>query len=218
MTDPLTGLLEESRQLGFLGPGPVEPHLHHALAYAQAVSPAPARALDLGAGGGLPGLVLAARTWPDTRWTFVDAQARRTDFLRRAVATLGLDDRVSVEEARAEEVGRADAHRQRYDAVVARSFGAPAVTAECAAPLLVTGGTLVVSDPPSADLDHRPGEGPLGARWPADGLAELGFGPAAPVVVDPGGAPVHLATMVLVTPTGERYPRRVGVPAKRPLF
>ena len=72
MTDLLTGLLVESRQLGFLGPGPVESHHHHALAFAAAVDEPPARALDLGAGGGLPGLVLAAAIWPDTIWTFLD--------------------------------------------------------------------------------------------------------------------------------------------------
>ena len=62
----LVAILEESRALGFLGPGPVEGHLPHSLAFAAAVEDPPARAVDLGAGGGLPGLVLAALIWPDT--------------------------------------------------------------------------------------------------------------------------------------------------------
>ena len=88
MTAELVGLLTEARRLGFLGPGPVEPHLDHALAFAGAVPEAPARALDLGAGGGLPGLVLAALTWPQTSWTLLDAQRRRTEFLEDAVEAL----------------------------------------------------------------------------------------------------------------------------------
>ncbi|MCU1357081.1 MAG: rRNA small subunit methyltransferase [Acidimicrobiales bacterium] len=212
MTDLLTGLLVESRQLGFLGPGPVEPHLHHASAFAAAVDRPPARALDLGAGGGLPGLVLAASTWPDTRWTFVDAHARRSEFLADAVDRLGLGDRVEVITDRAEEVGRSVAHRGRFDLVVARSFGPPCVTAECGAPLLVVGGDLVVSEPP---VDRAGAEA---GRWPPTGLALLGLGPASVIVAGSPGAPVHLARMRLVDVVGERYPRRTGIPAKRPLF
>jgi 16S rRNA (guanine527-N7)-methyltransferase len=208
MTDALIALLRESRQRGFLGPGPVEEHLDHARAFAVAAGAAPARALDLGAGGGLPGLVLAAEVWPEARWTFVDAQLRRTTFLAEAVETLGIADRVLVVHGRAEEVGRDGEHRGTYDLVVARSFGPPAVVIECAAPLLRIGGQLVVSEPPAAD----PAE-----RWPADGLAGFGAGPASPIEVD-GPDPVHLVRIELVEACPEVFPRRVGIPAKRPAF
>lgn len=207
MTARLLELLEESRRRGFLGPGPVEVHLDHARAFAVPARPAPARALDLGAGGGLPGLVLAATTWPATSWTFLDAQLRRTDFLEEAVEALGLGDRVAVVTERAEVLGRAIAHRGGYDLVVARSFGAPAVVAECAAPLLRVGGQLVVSEPPSGG-EHR---------WPAEGLGLVGLGPSQATVVA-GPSPVHLVAMDLVATPAERYPRRVGVPTRRPLF
>lgn len=208
MTTTLTDLLAESRQLGFLGPGPAEAHIPHAAAFAAAVDDIPARTLDLGAGGGLPGLVLAATCWPDTRWTFLDAQTKRTDFLHRAVRRLDLAERVDVVTARAEEHARLAGERAGYDLVVARSFSAPAVTAECAAPLLRVGGRLVVSEPPNTSPTER---------WPAAGLAELGFGPAEALVVD-GEEPIHLVRLTLVAATGDRYPRRVGIPAKRPLF
>lgn len=208
MTDALIALLRESRQRGFLGPGPVEEHLDHARAFAVAAGDAPARALDLGAGGGLPGLVLAAETWPSTGWTFVDAQLRRTAFLAEAVEALGLQERVVVEHARAEELGRADEHRGGYDLVVVRSFGPPAVVLECAAPLLRVGGLLVVSEPPDASTPDR---------WPTEGLAELGAGPAVAVVVD-GPVPVHLVRIEQVAPCPAAFPRRVGIPAKRPRF
>lgn len=211
MTDLLTEVLTESRDLGFLGPGPIQPHIDHAAAFAEVVdqSPAgpPARALDLGAGGGLPGLVLASTAWPATRWTFLDAQHRRTTFLERAVRTLGVDQRVTVLTARAEEVGRDPDHRGRYDLVTSRSFGAPGVTAECAAPLLEVGGLLVVSEPPVDEGD----------RWPDDGVARVGFGKAERLVVD-GDQPTTLVRMALLVPVDDLYPRRTGVPGRRPLF
>lgn len=209
MTSLLTDLLGEARQRGFLGPGPVEPHLDHARAFAVAAGDAPERAVDLGAGGGLPGLVLAAERWPSTRWTFVDAMQKRTDFLVEAVEALDLTDRVEVVTDRAELVGRAREHRCTYDLVVARSFGPPAVVLECAAPLLVLGGRFVVSEPP---------EGSLEDRWPTAVLAELGCGPALGVHVDDGDEGFHLARIEQVTPAPERFPRRVGIPSKRPLF
>lgn len=205
MTGALLGLLAESRRRGFLGPGAAADHLRHALAFGAALGDAPARAVDLGAGGGLPGLVLAASVWPDTQWCLVDAQARRGEFLAEAVADLGLADRVEVQVARAETFGRDDAQRGRYGLVVARSFGPPAVTAECSAPLLGVHGQLVVSEPPEVDPN----------RWPDVGLTQLGLGPAVHLAV---AHDVHLARMAQVEPCPDRFPRRVGIPTKRPLW
>lgn len=204
MTSQLAELLTESRQRGFLGPGPVEQQLDHARAFAVAVDVAPTWALDLGAGGGLPGLVLASEFWPACRWAFVDANARRTEFLAEAVSALGLDDRVEVVVERAEVVGRDPTCRGRFDLVVARSFGPPGVVAECAAPLLRVGGELVVSEPPE-----------VADRWPAAGLGQVGLGPAEPVTAT---ETVHLVRMPQLSACGDRFPRRTGVPAKRPLF
>lgn len=208
MTFELTDVLLEARQRGFLGPGPVEPHLDHARAFAVAAGGAPERAMDLGAGGGLPGIVLAVEFWPDTEWVFVDAQLKRTAFLRDAIEDLGLEDRVDVLTERAEVVGQDDLHRGAYDLVVSRSFGPPAVTIECAAPLLRVGGLFVVSEPPATSVDDR---------WPADGIAQVGSAPAEACLVgtDPG---FHFARIVQTTLSPSRYPRRVGIPAKRPLF
>lgn len=204
----LTAVLEESRRLGFLGPGPVEPHITHAEAFADAVDSAPARALDLGAGGGLPGLVLAVSAWPTTRWIFLDSQRKRTDFLRWAIEELDLADRIRVVTERAELAGRDEELRGRQDLVTSRSFGPPAVTAECAAPLLRRGGLLVVSEPPEAD----------GARWPDDGLAMVGLSAPDHLRVGASDHPVHLVRMRLDGEVADRFPRRVGIPTKRPIF
>ncbi len=163
----------------------------------------PELAAELGSGGGVPGLPLALH-FPQCRWGLVESSVRRAAFLREAVAVLDLHSRVAVVEGRAEDVGRWPAWRGRCDLVVARGFGPPAVVAECAAPLLVPGGRAVVSDPP----------GGYPARWPAEGLALLGMVPDAPVVA--GGWAYQVLRQE--QPCPERYPRRVGVPAKRPLF
>lgn len=231
----LVALLEESRQLGFLGPGPVEDHIVRARAFASAVPEPPARALDLGAGGGLPGLVLALEVWPETRWTFLDAQAKRADFLNQAVQAGDLAGRVEVLTGRAEMFGRDPRHRGQYDLVTSRSFGRPAITSECASPFLAIGGLLVVSEPPDSDTADR---------WPATGAAQLGLGTAEPLTVvesegesisavttdatpvtadgsdgsATGSIVTHLVRMRQDHPTPDQFPRRDGMPAKRPLF
>ena len=160
-------------------------------------------ALDLGSGGGLPGLVLAALRAPEVCWTLLDARQRSVTFLFEAVAQLELGERVIPLLGRAEEIGRRDEYRGRYGLVVARGFGSPAVTAECAAPLLTVGGRLVVSEPPD----------PPPSRWPAV-LERLGLAFGA-VQRFPEGS---FAVLEQVNPCPSTYPRRTGVPAKRPLW
>lgn len=205
-------MLVAAQRLGFLGPGPVEDHLAHAAGFAEAVEVAVGGvvatterlwAADLGSGGGVPGLALAWRT-PGWRWTLLDASERRTAHLRWAVERLSLGDTVEVVRERAEVAGRDPGLRASLDLVVARSFGPPAVTAECSAPLLRVGGRVVVSEPPGGD----------GGRWPAGGLAVLGL-EGGPVVTGVAGT---FQILVQATACGDRFPRRTGMPEKRPLF
>lgn len=197
-------MLEEARRLGLTGPGPVLPHVAHALGFAAAAHDVPAGlCLDLGSGAGLPGLPLALE-WPASRWTLVDAGQRRAEFLDRAIEALGLGERVTASRGRAEDLGRLDAWRGAVELVVARSFGPPPFTAECAAPFLETGGRLIVSDSPTPDP----------TRWPKAGLAALGMVPGPSVEVD--GRRYQVITQV--EPCPERFPRRTAALKKRPLF
>jgi 16S rRNA (guanine527-N7)-methyltransferase len=203
MAESLEVVLERSRALGFLGPGPIAEQRAHAEAFTTAIELAGVeRAVDLGSGGGIPGLVLATLL-PQIHWTLLDGMQRRTSFLAEAVTSLGLGAQVRVLTTRAETAGRAPELRGQFELLVARGFAAPAVTAECAAPLLALGGQLVVSEPP----------GSLGTRWPAEGLAEVGL--AVDTVVS--GPP----SFIRLRRTGsvpDRFPRRVGLPGKRPLW
>lgn len=200
----LEAVLERARDLGFLGPGPVVGHIEHAAGFVQAVGTLhPARVVDLGSGGGVPGLVVAA-AWPHATLFLLDSNERRALFLAEAAAELGLADRVVVGHARAEEAGHDPNWRARADLVLARSFGPPAVTAECAAPLLAIDGRLVVSEPP----------GEAAERWPEGPLAQLGLRPVSRF--EQAFSRFQVLRQAELCPPA--YPRRVGVPAKRPLF
>jgi 16S rRNA (guanine527-N7)-methyltransferase len=119
---PDPALLEQlarARTLGFLGPGPVEHHIDHAAGFVDALAGVSGRVIDLGSGGGVPGLVVALAR-PELEVVLVDATAKRCRFLESAVDALGIT--AMVVEGRAEVVGRGPL-RAGAAAVVARSFG-----------------------------------------------------------------------------------------------
>lgn len=166
MHEDVERALAEARALGFLGPGPLEQHEASARAFREALGPltSGSRVLDLGSGGGVPGLLLAA-VFEQVGWLLLDVNRRRTSFLARTVGALGWGNHVEVLRAPAEVAGHEDCFRAAFDAVVSRSFAPPAVTAECAVPFLRLGGRLLVAEPPRPDP----------SRWPTDGLAALGL-------------------------------------------
>lgn len=160
---------------------------------------------DLGSGAGFPGFALAAAL-PSARVTLVESARRKCEFLRRTADAAGLGA-VEVVHARAEEwrEGLGDC-----DLVTARALAALPVLAEYAAPLLAPGGTLVAW------------KGRRDPQEEADGAAaavELGLEPVEVRAVRPWPAARdrHLHVMRKVAPTPERFPRRAGMAAKRPL-
>jgi 16S rRNA (guanine527-N7)-methyltransferase len=202
--DELARLLGRSRELGFLGPGDVMFHVEHGRGFGDLLGGA-RRVLDLGSGGGVPGLVVAAEA-PALSVLLLDAMAKRCRFLEEAARRVDPHGRVEVACGRAEDLAHDEQLRGQFDAVTSRSFGRPAVTAECAAGFLRVGGVVVVSEPPD-------GDGAAG-RWDSDRLGELGL-------VDDGRRVrrgVGFRVLRQVAPCPDRYPRRSGVPAKRPLF
>ena len=162
MESALAEVLDRSRAVGFLGPGPIATHIEHAELFGRAVGPAGCRFADIGAGGGVPGLPMLVSN-PAWSAVLIDASQKRCSFLVWALGELGLGDRAEVWCGRAEEIGREARAREQFDVVVARGFGPPSSTVECATPLLRDGGRIVISEPPTK------------RRWPADALAELGL-------------------------------------------
>lgn len=145
--------LGEAQRIGMLGDRPLDDVVDHSLGFVEAL-PAQARTvIDLGSGGGDPGLVIAMAR-PDIRVTLVDRRAKRTDLLVRLVGRLGLRDRVEVLESDVEDLPNRFPGRH-WDAVTSRGFGPPDYTARLGAPLLAPGGCLLVSEPPDSQ----------GSRW-----------------------------------------------------
>jgi len=158
----LLAALTSIQARGAIGESSLELAIAHADQFVVAL-PASIRTLaDLGSGGGLPGLVIAWRR-PDLSVTLVERRRSRADLLSRAVRSLQMSDRVMViaDDVRA----LAATASGTFDAVTARSFAAPQITAQWAGLLLRAGGLMVVSEPP----DDQP------LRWPAELLAINGF-------------------------------------------
>lgn len=153
ISDPLLETLRLAQRLGFFGAAPMESAVEHAAAYVDAIGTVPAgtRVVDIGSGGGLPGLVVA-RALPHVDVLLVDRRQKRTDFLERAVRRLDLA-RTSVRCADVTTLG--DEVRtgvlSPFQVVTARGFGPPDVTLRLACRLLGADGVVVVSEPPSGD-------------------------------------------------------------------
>ena len=101
----------------------------------------PLRVIDVGSGGGLPGLPLKLAR-PELRLTLLEANQRKAAFLVQAAARLGLRE-VEVVARRAEEAGREPRHREAYDFALARAVAPMRVLAELCLPFVAVGGRLL---------------------------------------------------------------------------
>ena len=165
------------------------------------------RLVDVGSGGGMPGLPLKI-AFPALRVTLVESVGKKADFLRQTVAELGLAD-VEVVGQRAELAGRDPAHRDGYDWAAARALGKLPVVIELCAPFLAPGGLLVAQR--SGDLDAE-----LTQAAPA--FKALRLWSRVPILLDLPGLDGHgLIVGEKYASTPEAYPRRPGMPRKRPL-
>jgi 16S rRNA (guanine527-N7)-methyltransferase len=169
---------------------------------------APTTAVDLGSGGGVPGIPLALAR-PEVRWVLVDSVGKKADALRGFVGALGLRN-VEVLAERAEVLGRAPAHRERHDLVTARACAALPVLAELALPLLHTGGTLLAWKGPLTDADDEVRHGRVAAGQLGGGRLEIQA--SLPAL---GGHTFVVVPKVNAAPA--RFPRRPGEPGRRPL-
>lgn len=202
-----------AQAIGLLGPGPTDVHIAHALSFVTFVEsllsvegevPNDETYVDLGTGGGFPGLIFAQLGWVSSAY-LVEARARRAEFLSEWVERLDLSGRARVECERAENLGRGSL-RESATVVTARAFGSPAVTAECGSAILRTGGVLVVSDPPG-------GSNGCDLRWPTPGISLVKLEMTHSEV-----APHAFSAMRKIGRLPDLYPRRSGVPERKPLF
>jgi 16S rRNA (guanine527-N7)-methyltransferase len=166
------------------------------------------RCVDIGSGAGLPGVPLAIAR-PACSLLLVEATGKKARFLQHVAEVLPLPN-VAVASRRVEDVGRDPDTRGHFDLAVSRAVASVAVLVEYAMPLLEVGGLLVALKGASGDEETREA---------SDALATLG---GAVVEIEPYSLPGveglrQRVVIEKVRPTPERYPRRAGVPARKPL-
>lgn len=163
--------------------------------------------VDVGSGGGMPGLPLKI-AFPFLKVTLVESVGKKAEFLRETVADLRLTD-VRVVGQRAELAGRDAEQRDAYDWATARALGQLPVVVELCAPFLAPGGLLVAqrSGDLEADLTHA-----------APAFKALRMWSRVPIDLNIPQLPGHgLIVGEKYGPTPQTYPRRPGIPGKRPI-
>lgn len=162
--------------------------------------------IDVGSGSGVPGIPLKILE-PTLRLTLVEAKQRKAEFLQAILPELGMTD-VLVIPRRAEEVGHDPRHREQYDLAVAKALAPMRTLAELTLPFLRMGGLSI--SPKGKEAENETKEARIALetlKGELRGIYDL------PLSVPP-------QKLVLIDkdlPTPPRFPRRPGVPAKRPL-
>ncbi|SCB85333.1 16S rRNA (guanine(527)-N(7))-methyltransferase RsmG [Weissella bombi] len=164
--------------------------------------------VDVGAGAGFPSLPLKI-AFPQLKITIIDALNKRIKFLQELVDELGLED-VTVIHARAEEFGQKKApNREQYDVTTARALARLNVLGELTLPLVKVGGVLLAMKGSAANEELEEAQG---------AIKKLGgkIGESIPVNL-PNGDPRTIIVIEKITATPNRYPRKPGDPARKPL-
>jgi len=159
------------------------------------------RVIDIGSGGGLPAVPLALAL-PQVQFTLLEANARKCAFLEHVAVVLELRN-VAVLGGRAEELGHLPAVREQFDRAISRAAAPAAVLLELALPFVTTGGDLI-AEVSAVDLQQL------------DQAARL-LGGGAPRLERPVAGGTALLVVQKLAPTPAKFPRRPGLPNRRPL-
>jgi 16S rRNA (guanine527-N7)-methyltransferase len=167
-----------------------------------------ARVIDVGTGAGYPGIPLKI-VCPGMRLTMLEATHKKVTFLEHLIAKLGLKDVMAIH-GRSEQIGQDPVYRERYDWAVARAVARMPTLAEYLLPLAKVGGAMLAQKGEDALVEVREAE---------NAIATLGGEVRQLVAVELRGLAEtrHLVVVDKIAPTPEKYPRRSGMPKKRPL-
>lgn len=195
-------VLAKNRRLNLTGAQTVDEMVAH-IADTLTITPYVRRPyVDVGSGAGLPGIPIAIATGIQT--TLIEATSRKAAFLKEAVVELGLDG-ITVLARRAEDVGRDPLYREQFGSATARAVAAASAVLELTAPLLAMDGIAVL---------QRGRMDPKERAALEDAALMLGCSVGAEIPLE-GEKRVVLVRKTGATP--DRFPRRPGIPEKRPL-
>lgn len=163
--------------------------------------------LDLGSGGGLPGIPLKVFL-PKAKFFFMDSSSRKIKFLKTVASKLELEE-VYFLEGRAEDWGQDIKHRERYDLIVSKAVARMSVLAELALPLTALNGNVVMFKGPRGEQEFIDAEAAITI---CGGQLESTFR-----YVLPTGEERAIYIIRKLNPTPSKYPRPAGRPAHRPI-
>jgi 16S rRNA (guanine527-N7)-methyltransferase len=170
---------------------------------------APLELIDVGTGGGFPGLA-AAIALPQARLTLVDSVGRKVEAVRAMAEALGLEQRVQVRCERVERSGQSSQCRGRFDWALARAVASAPVVAEYLVPLLAPGGRALLYRGQWTSADQA-------ALEPALSLLRARLERCERLELPAGRGLRHALVLAAAGPCPRQYPRAVGVPGKHPL-
>jgi 16S rRNA (guanine527-N7)-methyltransferase len=166
------------------------------------------RLIDVGTGAGLPGIPLKI-LWPGIRLVLLDSTAKKAVFLHHLKQKLELDD-VEVVVGRAEGVAHETRYREKFDVVLSRAVASLPTLVELTLPFCSIGGSFIAQK--KGDIDPE-----IGRAGGAISLLGGNLREVRRVDLEEFTDKRWLVIVDKVSPTSEQYPRRPGIPAKRPL-
>lgn len=168
----------------------------------------PVSLIDIGTGAGLPGIPLKI-LYPKMQLTLVESVGKKAEFCQHVVNTLKMEN-VTILTSRAEELGLTKAHREKYEWAVARAVANLPVLSEYLLPLVKRGGVMLAQKGESA---------PAEAHAALKAIQVLGgsLRQLLPVILPGVVEERYLVIVDKIAATPPGYPRRVGLPSKRPI-
>ncbi|AEF95557.1 Ribosomal RNA small subunit methyltransferase G [Desulfotomaculum nigrificans CO-1-SRB] len=170
--------------------------------------PTGAKVLDIGSGAGFPGVPLKIYR-PDLQITLMDSLNKRILFLQDTINKLGLNNITAIH-SRAEDFGQQPANRENFDVVVSRAVARLVVLSEYCLPCVKIGGYFISQKGPDIDNEIKEAQkaiDKLGGQLSEVKKLQL------PLIGDPRS----LVVIKKIKPTPKQYPRKAGVPAKKPI-
>ncbi len=165
--------------------------------------------IDIGTGAGFPGIPLKI-VYPQIRLTLLDSLDKRIRFLTEVINELGLED-VTALHGRAEDYGQDEEHREKYDLCVSRAVAALPVLTELCVPFVKVGGCFVAYKSEKAEEEMK-------AAGKATETLGSKIGSAESFTLSGGEYGRTLIKIDKCENTPNKYPRRAGLPSKKPIL